>query len=317
MKILVLGAGAVGSVMGARLSATGHSVELVGRPDHVAAIRANGLRIEGTRPGTFRVGATPDLALTGDADAVILGVKTTGLATAAAALGRRFPHPVPTLLPQNGLFVERSILGPLRAARGTDPGPWVVRAVTLLGATLVAPGVVRQVGNGELLFRDPALSGDTAPATRVFVEAFAKTGIVVRCVSDLDRELWRKAIVNAAINPVTALERVPNGRLLEPPYREEALRLLREAQRAAAAAGYSFTDAEADADLDRVLRATADNRSSMLQDIERGRPTEIDAISGEIVRVAEAHGIDLPATRAVVERLRGLPSAPDRRGQPS
>jgi 2-dehydropantoate 2-reductase len=317
VKILVLGAGAVGSVFGARLSVAGQTVELVGRPEHVAAIRSRGLRIEGVAPGTFRLAASTDLLEVARPDAVILTVKTGALTSAAKGLRERFPEPVPTLLPQNGLHVERSVLDPLRAADGADARPSIVRAVTFLGATLVAPGVVRQVGHGELLFRDPSLPGVASDATRHFVDAFSKSDISVRLVADLDRELWSKALVNAAINPVTALHRVTNGQLLAAPYREEALRLLREAQQAAAAAGFRFTDAEADAELDRVIRATADNRSSMLQDVERGRPTEIDAISGEIVRAAATHGIDLPATRRVVERLQATGTHPSARGQSS
>ena len=303
VKILVIGAGAVGSLFGARLSAVGYAVQLVGRPEHVAAIRARGLRVEGTGPGTFHPEAFADLGEATTPDAVLMAVKTFGLGPAASALGSRFPRPVPTLLPQNGLHVERAVIGPIRAASGTDPVPWLVRAVNTLPVTLVAPGVVRQAGDGELVIRDPNLVSLSSGSASVFRELFTRAGIRVRLVPDLERELWRKALVNAAINPVTALHRVPNGRLRDAPYRAEARALLREAQRAAGAAGFVFSDVEADHDLESVVRATAENRSSMLQDRDRGRPTEVDAISGEILRAAAAHGIDLPATRAVVERL--------------
>jgi 2-dehydropantoate 2-reductase len=121
-------------------------------------------------------------------------------------------------------------------------------------------------------------------------------------------------VVNAAVNPVTALHGVANGRLLEPPYRDEALRLLDEAARTARAAGVAITDAEARIDLDRILGATSENRSSMLQDLDRGRPTEVDAILGEILRVGERHGLDLPATRAALAAIRErVGAAPVRR----
>jgi 2-dehydropantoate 2-reductase len=312
VRVLVVAAGAVGSVLGARLGASGHDVELVGRPAHVAAIRATGLRIEGVEPGTFRVRAVEDLVDAREPDRVLLTAKTFDLPSTAHALGSRFPRLPSTLLPQNGLGVEEQVRRALRSTGVSDPGRALVRAVTFLGATLERPGTVRQVGDAELVLADPARGDPASDSARDFVELFAPTIVRVRVVPDLERELWRKALVNAAINPVTALEGVTNGRLLEEPYRSRAGRLLREAQRAASRAGFEFSDTEADAELERVLRATAANRSSMLQDVERGRPTEVDAISGEILRVARAHGLDLPETRSVVDRLRSrVPSAAD------
>lgn len=311
-KVLVVGAGAIGSLLGARFAAAGDRVTLVGRPDHVRAIREHGLRIDGIAPGSFSVIATTDLAEAEAPDAVALAVKTYDLAAVSASLGRGLTRAAPLLLPQNGLHVDGPVAAALSLGGWGDPESWIVRAVNTIPATLVAPGVVRQPGVGEITLPDPASRGSASAATSAWRAHLHRAGIEVRTVLDFERELWRKALVNAAINPVTALHRVPNGRLLDPPYRSEALGLLREAQRAAAAAGFVFTDREADADLERVVRATARNRSSMLQDVERGRPTEIDAISGEIVMTAGARGIDLPRTREVIDRLhRARPSSPE------
>jgi 2-dehydropantoate 2-reductase len=317
VKILIVGAGAIGSLFGARLSAAGESVQLVGRPEHVEAIRARGLRVEGTDPGTFYPEAIPDVRAAVPPEAVVLAVKTFGLRVAATELAARFPRLVPTLLPQNGLHIEGAVAVPLRAAHGEDPARQIVRAVNSIPATLIDAGVVRQAGEGELVIRDPDLPGPSSGAAAVFQAAFSRAGIRVRLVADLEREVWRKALVNAAINPVTALHRVPNGRLLDPPFRDEARALLREAQQAAGVAGYPISDEEADRELNRVVRSTAANRSSMLQDRERGRPTEIDAISGEILRTATAGGLDLPVTRSVIERLAAASSAGPERAQSS
>lgn len=307
MKILVVGAGAVGSLFGARLAGAGHAVQLYGRTDHVAAVQAHGVRVEGTDPATYHPGAVTDLREANSPDVVLLTVKTFDLGPASTSVARRFPAPATTLLPQNGLNIEVAVAGALRSAGWSDPIPWLVRAVNSVPVTWMGPGVVRQAGRGELILQDPNVAGRSSASTALVYDLLSGAGIPVRVVPDLERELWRKALVNAAINPVTAIHRVPNGRLLGPPYRGEARRLLREAQRAAASVGFSFPDAEADRDLGRVVRATAENRSSMLQDRERGRPTEIDAISGEIVRTAAAHGVDLPETRAVIARLRSVP----------
>jgi 2-dehydropantoate 2-reductase len=301
VKVVVVGAGSVGSLFGARLARAGHSVTLVGRADHVAAIRSHGLRVVDHGEEVVRLDALTELAPGADCDVALLTVKTFDLARVATGLARDVPDPVPTLLTQNGLGVEGIANAALSAEGWSDAARWTVRAVHSVPATLLGPGIVRAAGTGEVLL---PRSGPDAPHAREFLRLLSAAGFPVREVESIDREVWRKVLINAAINPVTAVRGVTNGRLLEEPARGESLTLLREAVAAARAAGVEFREAEAVGDLDRVVRATAENRSSMLQDLDRGRPTEIDTISGAILRVAEAHGVDLPATRAIVEEVR-------------
>jgi 2-dehydropantoate 2-reductase len=302
VKVVVLGAGAVGSLFGARLARAGHSVTLVGRAAHVAAIRAHGLRI---LDGTEEVVPVPALSELPDGfatDAALLTTKTFDVAGAATALARAVRSPVPTLLPQNGLGVESVANDALASSGWPEPARWTVRAIHSVPVTWVGPGVVRQAGTGEILFPEP--TGPSADRVRTLVGLLSDAGFSVRSISDFDREVWRKAIVNAAINPVTALRGIPNGRVLDEPARSESLALLQEAVRAARAAGYDISEAESVRDFERIARASAANRSSMLQDVDRGRPTEIDAISGALLRSAATHGLDLPRTRAIVEAVR-------------
>ncbi|HUJ77389.1 MAG TPA: 2-dehydropantoate 2-reductase [Thermoplasmata archaeon] len=303
MTVLVFGAGAVGSLFGARFADAGHAVLLVGRPAHVEAIRARGVQITGRGAGTFRCDAAPEIPRGTRVDLALLTVKTFDVAVAAQAIARAVA-PVPLLIPQNGLGSETV------ARRSLEEGGWpggsirLVRAVHSVPATLTAPGVVRAAGSGEVVL--PAAetaAGDADPAAR-FATLFRSSGFAVRAVPSIEREVWKKVVVNAAINPVTAVHRVPNGRLAQEPWRSEAVRLLLEARSVAEAEGVGLSDAEALADLDRVVRETAENRSSMLQDLERGHRTEIEAISGEIVRRAEGHGIDVPATRGLLAQIR-------------
>jgi 2-dehydropantoate 2-reductase len=317
VKVVVVGAGAVGSLFGARLFAAGQSVELVGRPDHVAAIRERGLRVMNRTEEVFRVPARTQLPVGESPDAILLTVKTFDLPSAAAALARAFPRPIATLLPQNGLGVESLARAALASGGWPAPAEWTVRAVHSVPVTWVAPGVVRQAGVGEVLLPDPGTVGPLGPRVQRFRDLLHGAGFSVRTVRDFEREVWRKALVNAAINPVTAARGVPNGRLLEGAERTEALRLLREALSAARAAGFDLSEEETVRDFERVARATAENRSSMLQDLDRGRPTEIEAISGAILRSAEAHGLDLPATRAIVQEIRRRASSAGARPQPS
>ncbi|HTP55513.1 MAG TPA: 2-dehydropantoate 2-reductase [Thermoplasmata archaeon] len=303
MTVLVVGAGAVGSLFGARFAAAGHRVLLVGRPAHVEAIRARGVEVTGRDAGTFRCEAATEIPRGTHADLALLTVKAFDVAAAADAVARALA-PTPLLIPQNGLGSETV------AHRSLEQGGWpagsirLVRAVHSVPATLTAPGVVRAAGTGEVVLpaADPA-AGDADPAAR-FATLFRSSGFSVRAVPSIEREVWKKVVVNAAINPVTAVHRVPNGRLAQEPWRTEALSLLLEARSVAEAAGVVLSEAEVRGDLDRVVRETAENRSSMLQDLERGHRTEIEAISGEIVRRAAAHGIEVPATRAVLAKVR-------------
>jgi len=302
VRIVVFAAGAIGSLLGASLAHAGHDLLLVGRPDHVTAIRSQGLRVTGTLVETVSLRAETTVPSDFAPQAVLLTAKTFDLPASASLLAIEVPTPVPILLPQNGLGVEEPVRAALAAGGWPEPERWVVRAVNTIPATFLGPGEVRAAGQGELVLG--RAHGVATAATRTFTRLFRATEIPVRVVDDLEREVWRKALINAAVNPVTALHGVPNGRLLEEPYRTESRALLDEALAAARASGFDFRDKEVRSDLDRVLRATAENRSSMLQDLDRGRRTEIQAISGEILRRAAAAGLELSATRRAVEAIR-------------
>ena len=302
MRVAVFGAGAIGSFLGARLAQGGHEVLLIGRAEHVAAIERDGLVVEGLTAGVFRVGARTTILPDDRPDAVFLTVKSEGLEAAAAAIAGTLRAPVAIVAWQNGLGIEARLRSALARAGWPTADLPVVRAINSYGVTLVAPGRIRHAGDGEILLPE---RGDRVPAPTLdrIASALADGGLQVRRVEPFERELWRKALVNAAVNPVTADQGILNGALLEEPYRGQAERLLREAEAAARSEGFDFSDEEADRELWRVVRATARNRSSMLQDLDRGRPTEIEAISGEILAAGGRHGLDLPHTRRAIERI--------------
>jgi 2-dehydropantoate 2-reductase len=316
VKIIVLGAGAVGSLLGAWLQEGGHSVLLVARPDHVTAVQDRGLEISGPRPRLVRIGAASAIPPQAEADLVLVTTKTFDLERAVTDLTHALP-PRPVLFLQNGLGILPLARNLLRSGGWADPAPYAVRGVNSIPATWVGPGEVRETGMGEVLLPVPGEAGPAAGAAHLFRMLLDGTGVPVEAVPEFEREVWRKALVNAAINPVTAARGIPNGKLLEEPMRTEALRLLGEALAVARAAGFGFTSEEVTLDFERVVRATASNRSSMLQDLDRGRPTEIDAISGEILREATKYGLDLPATRAIVAEITARSSRAPSGPQPS
>jgi 2-dehydropantoate 2-reductase len=299
VRIVVVGAGAIGSLFGALLLRAGNDVTLVGRAEHVAAIHRNGLRVEGRTTGTFRIPAVSELSAGLQTDLCLLTVKTYDLEAAASQFGRAVKNPVPVAALENGLGVESTVETALSGNGWAESPDWVVRGINSVPATFAAPGVIRHAGEGELLLSDYR-SGHHAEA---IAQTFRAAGIPARVDQDREREVWRKVLVNAAINPVTADHGIPNGRLLLDPYRGQALQLLDEAISVAQAEGVRFTDTDAQRELWRVVRATADNRSSMLQDLDRGHRTEIDSISGAILEIGRRRGLSLPATERIVQRI--------------
>ncbi|MCI4361272.1 MAG: 2-dehydropantoate 2-reductase, partial [Thermoplasmata archaeon] len=295
MRLVIFGAGAVGSLLGARLTAAGTSVLLVARPSHAEAIAKRGLTVEDSPPIVVHPAVSDRLRPGTVAEGVLLTVKSFDLDGAAEAIARAFPAGIPVFALQNGLGIGERLADRFAKNGWTDSSSLVIRAVSSVPATFVGPGVVRPGGKGEVLLA--GLDGVAAPEIAERLRrALSMAGLTVRLVPDIQREVWRKAIINAAINPVTADHQVLNGSLSLDPWRGQSLALLLEARNAAELAGFDFTVEEVERDLWAVVKATAQNRSSMLQDMERGRPTEIDAISGELVAMARAHGLPLPAT---------------------
>jgi len=299
VRIVVIGAGAIGSLFGALLQRAGNDVTLIGRPEHVAAIRRDGLTIEGRTEGTFQVRASTALPPALSVDLCLLTVKAYDLDAAARLFGHTVTSPVPVAALQNGLGIEETVEQALRGVGWADADRWIVRGINYVPVTFLGSGRIRHAGEGDLLLADYR-DGRHAP---MVAEVFVAAGVSARVTIDREREVWRKVLVNAAIGPVSADHAIPNGRLLLDPYRGEALQLLDEAIGVAQAEGVRFTDTDAQRELWRVVRATADNRSSMLQDVERGRRTEIDSISGEILARGLRRGLPLPATARAVERI--------------
>jgi len=311
--ILVAGAGALGSVVGGLLAAAGWPVTLLGRRAHLDAVRARGLAVEGLF-GAHRVQGlacvTDAAELRGPYAAVFLTVKAWDTAAVAAAIA---PH----LAADGFLLSLQNGLGNVEAAERALGAARVLGARVIFGAELVEPGRARVT-----VFADPVLIGSPDPAdrvrqdaARVWATALAGAGIPADPTDALVAELWAKVLYNAALNPLGALLGVPYGDLAAHPDTRAVMdTVIEEAFAVARAEGVPFrwTDASAyrAAFYGRLVPATADHRSSMLQDIERGRPTEIDAINGEVAARGAARGIPAPVNATLTRLIRARARRP-------
>jgi 2-dehydropantoate 2-reductase len=162
-------------------------------------------------------------------------------------------------------------------------------------------GYVRHVASGKTVF-GPWTSADPEPARL----ALERAGFDAEITPAPGQAIWEKATLNSGINPLTALLNMPNGALVEVPEVRQLMRdLVVEAVKVATLEGYRFEYSLVEAAED-LCRATADNISSMLQDVRAGRKTEIDALSGELLRRGQASGLPMPRTRVVYQLIRGL-----------
>lgn len=300
MRIGVFGVGAMGSLFASGLSEVA-SVVLIGEwEDQVRAVCANGLAVEHV-DGTTTVHPL-DACLrdeaTGPLETALVVEKSYQTATVARHVARLLAPDGLAISLQNGLGnyeMLRDTLGPQRAALG----------VTSEGATLLGLACVRHAGNGYTNF---GLSPGHGPRQRVLLaglrEAFTIAGFPAAVVDDPDRLLWSKLAVNAAINPLTALLRVPNGFLLEHPRLIGIMDQAAQEVAAVAAARGIQIDEDPAARARAVAQATAANRSSMLQDILRGASTEIEAICGQVAALGEGYGVPTPLTRRLAELVR-------------
>lgn len=302
MRIVVLGAGAMGGFVGARLAATGHEVTLVDTwAEHVEAISQHGLRIDGPddTPVRYRPLASTSVPALDDIDLVLVQVKAYDTVAALSPLAHRLPSETFVLSLQNGIGnlenMQRALPRHVRLLLGT----------TSHGASVVAPGYIRHAGRGPTVIGDPgSLVGPRWDLTAIR-DALTMAQIETRIVENVHAAVWAKLIVNAAINPITALTGVRNGILLEnADLRSLSDTVVTEALAVMDAAGVPPLVANHRAHVYEVMRLTGSGPSSMLQDIRRGRRTEIDAINGAISRLADDLGVAAPVNRWLATMVR-------------
>lgn len=293
MKIAVLGSGAMGGVYGAKLFAAGFDITLIDIwPEHVAAIREKGLKVDGLEKGEYfkaKVTDRPDEV--GVVDLLIVLVKaydtTTAIKTAKNIIG---PDTVVVSL-QNGIGnVEKLI---------EEVGPKnVIGGVTSHGSYVAGPGHICHTGHSYTSIGE--LDGSTSERIKKVGEVLEKAGLAPVVISnDVTKLIWKKLMGNISLNAISALCDIRNGQVLDFPETREISRLAVEEAAAVARAKGITIDYDPVETGWKVITDTSPNRSSMLQDVTRHKQTEIDVINGAIVREGRALGIPTPINQAL------------------
>lgn len=297
LSTAVVGAGAVGSFYGAMLARAGHAVTLIGRAPHVQAIAEHGLQLHmNGRSNTVSLAASTDLAAVGNADLVLVCVKSPDTDAVARQLAPLLKPDALVMSLQNGVDNADTLARHLSQA--------VVPVAVYVATALPRPGEVHHHGGGDLVIGplDAAAAADAAAALRLqsVVDLFARAGVPVRISPDVIGELWRKLVVNCAYNAVSGLTGQPYGRMAALPAIVDLQRaVVREVVAVAQAAGQTMDLDTSMAAMAGIATAMPDQRSSTAQDMARGRPTEIDHLNGFVVRRGTELGVPTPLNQAL------------------
>jgi len=294
MKTAIVGAGAMGSLFGALLSEAGNDVWLYDVwHEHVDAINRKGLQIE--REGVTRearIPATTDPGKIDRTELVILFVKSTQTETASGIARQLAGDTGSVLTLQNGMGnadIIAEYIDPERILAGT----------TSHGATLLEAGSIRHAGVGPTTLGAWSTTETGFENARRVADFFTTAGIETKAVEDVHSVVWNKLLINIGINAITALSGIKNGRLPDLECTRDISRAaVEEAMTLARAVGVQINEDAVEHVL-KVAQATAANRSSMGQDVDNRRQTEISTINGYIVREANKHGIDVPVNRTL------------------
>ena len=301
MKIAVVGAGAMGSLFGALLAEAGNDVWLYDVwEDHVQTVNRHGLLIErDDQTRTVRLNATIDPDRIDTADLTIIFVKSTQTRAAATTASRLVGADGYVMTLQNGMGNADSIAETIAADR-------ILAGTTSHGATMLGPGRIRHAGTGPTTIGSWAASDQGRQGAAQIADLFGRAGIATAVVDDVLSVIWNKLLINIGINAITALSGIKNGQILDLDITRRLSRMaIEEAMSVARTQEIRIKEDAVDI-VFKVSEATAANRSSMGQDVDHKRQTEIMAINGFIVREARKLGIETPinfALTALIETL--------------
>lgn len=310
MRAVIVGPGAIGVWMGERLAAAGWDVSALARGETLKALQTHGLRVmdKGVLT-TAPVHASDDPTQLGVQDYVIIALKAQALPGLASRLAPLMGPDTSVVSAMNGVpwWFFQGLEGPLKDASldAVDPGGVIAQAIAphrVIGCVLhnsnftPEPGMAQVAGLDRLIFGEP--DGRLTPRLETLAEAYRAAGVRVDTPTDIRTPIWAKLWGNMAANPISALTGAGMSRMLNDPYINGlTLRMMREMAEIGERLGFSL-GLTPEARLD-VARKLGDFRTSMLQDMDAGRPLELDPITGAVVELGERLGVPTPNLSAV------------------
>jgi 2-dehydropantoate 2-reductase len=301
-RVAVVGAGAVGGYFGGMLARAGADVILIGRPVHVEVWNRDGLFVDSVNfQERIRVAASTDVAASADADLVLFSVKSLDTVETARQLARHVRRDASIVSLQNGVDNVEHI----RAAAALDP----IAAVVYVASSMPAPGRIKHAGRGDLLIGDlPGRAGPPREAAIARVSSlFEAAGVPCRVSPDIQADLWTKLITNVGLNGISAVVHSTYGDVVAIPESRETIRVLvNECVAVARASGVSLPENDFAAMVLQFAERVGPVFSSTAQDLERGKPTEIDALNGFVVRRGVALGVPTPVNQSIVALVKLL-----------
>jgi 2-dehydropantoate 2-reductase len=310
MRTLIAGAGAIGGYIGARMARAGEDVTLFARGAHLAAMQERGLRVI-SQEGDFEVKppVIGNLENAGPFDVIVLGVKAHGLTQLAPQLKPLIGENTTVVGTQNGvpwwyfqseageftgMHLERVDPGGVIAA--AIPARSVVASIVYLGTDIVEPGVIRHTEGNRISLGEP--DGTRSDRCKAIADDLIKAGVRCPITARIRHEIWVKNLGNVAFNPFSALTGATLAAMARDPEVKGAVRgIMTEVEKVAGKLGLELpiTIEQRIAGAEKV----GEHKTSMLQDLEAGRPMELEAVVGAVVELGERLGVPMPHTRTV------------------
>src|SRR5512140_2812948 len=290
MRIAILGTGGVGGFFGAKLYVSGQDVRFVARGAHLAAMQRAGLTVH-SPDGDLHVPAdrfTEDPSAAGKADMILFCVKTYDTAAAARSIAPALSQETLVIPLQNGVESEVTL-------QRLIPAGTAYSGVAYVYSTITAPGVIREAGKPRKIQFGQLSGGAAAGRAAALVDALLRAGIDGEYLTDMRSALWKKFIFIAAVGGLTAVTRLTLGEILAVPRTYALLEAaMRETDAVARALGVPLEPGHVDSVLGKLGSFTNDTRSSLYHDLVNGKPLEIEALSGAVVRYGAQAGVPTP-----------------------
>ena len=310
MRIVIVGAGAIGGYIGAKLAQSGADVTLFARGPHLQAMQERGLRVEGPKEQfEVRPAVTDSLETVGKADVVFLGVKAHGLTAVAPQLPPLFHADTMVVSTQNGipwwyfqrhggefegLSLER--VDPGGVIAGAVEARRVIGSIAYFSTEIEAPGVIRHIEGNRLSLGEP--DGTKSERSAGLAQVLKASGLRSPVTTKFRQEIWVKLLGNISFNPISALT---GGTLVRIAQHPQASVLVRYMMKETGAVAERLVIEVPITIEQRIAGAgkVGEHKTSMLQDVEAGRPMELEALVGACIELGERLGIPMPATKAV------------------